>query len=586
MTDRITILYGSETGNAEEYAKYLKQRLRSYNLKAKLSTLDGFPLKQLITDTDYLIIICSTTGQGELPRNAKSFMKFILKKKLPHDLFQHLHFTTFGLGDSSYVKYNYAIKKIHARMTQLGCQELSPRCEADEMSPEGVDGFYLEWETQLIAALSQKISVVKQIDDQVVPIPEFKVIMGKSKEDEAKAFVEANTKALSDNSILPKIYNNLRHGTVFANERITAKDHFQDVRHIKIKSKDLDYKVGDTISLYPCNFDEDVQALLELQPQWLAIADKQLRVKNLIDQEIHITLRSLIKYHLDIMSIPRRSFFSMLWRFCDNSTEDGQREQDKLREFGAFDDPEELYNYANRPRRLILETITEFSNLNIPVSYILDLIPLIKPRMFSIASRPNADEVELVVAIVEYKTILRRTRKGLCTRWLKSLEPGDEIVFSFDKSPFVIDKDNPIIMVAPGTGVAPMKSLIDNLLYQNSTREMFLFFGCRFEERDHLIKNFWEKVPNLHIMNCFSRDTESKYKYVQDALIDQASLVGDLVCNQNAKIFVCGSSGKMPREVKLTFVEIIKRFLKVDDTQAQLFVNALEDTGRYKEDAW
>lgn len=586
MTDRITILYGSETGNAEEYAKYLKQRLRSYNLKAKLSTLDGFPLKQLITDTDYLIIICSTTGQGELPRNAKSFMKFILKKKLPHDLFQHLYFTTFGLGDSSYVKYNYAIKKIHARMTQLGCQELSPRCEADEMSPEGVDGFYLEWETQLIAALSQKISIVKQIDDQVVPIPEFKVIMGKSKEDEAKAFVEANTKALSDNSLLPKIYNNLRHGTVFANERITAKDHFQDVRHIKIKSKDLDYKVGDTISLYPCNFDEDVQALLELQPQWLAIADKQLRIKNLIDQEIHITLRSLIKYHLDIMSIPRRSFFSMLWHFCDNGTEDGQREQDKLREFGAFDDPEELYNYANRPRRLILETITEFSNLNIPVSYILDLIPLIKPRMFSIASRPNADEVELVVAIVEYKTILRRTRKGLCTRWLKSLEPGDEIVFSFDKSPFVIDNDSPIIMVAPGTGVAPMKSLIDNLLYQNSTQEMFLFFGCRFEERDHLIKNFWEKVPNLHIMNCFSRDAESKYKYVQDALIDQASLVGDLVCNQNAKIFVCGSSGKMPREVKLTFVEIIKRFLKVDDAQAQLFVNALEDTGRYKEDAW
>ena len=122
----------------------------------------------------------------------------------------------------------------------------------------------------------------------------------------------------------------------------------------------------------------------------------------MVDEEQFITLRNLIKYHLDIMSIPRRSFFAVLWHFCDSSTEDGKREQEKLREFGSFSDPEELYNYANRPRRLILETLTEFkNNLTIPVSYILDLIPLIKPRMFLIASRSSETEIEVVVAIVD-----------------------------------------------------------------------------------------------------------------------------------------------------------------------------------------
>ncbi|KAI3402415.2 TAH18 [Candida oxycetoniae] len=591
MSDRITILYGSSTGNAEEYARYLKQRLGGYNFRAKLSSLDEFPLKNLILNTDYLIIICSTTGQGELPRNAKRFMKFILKKKLPNDLFQNLSLTSFGLGDSSYEKFNYAIKKIHARMMQLGCRELSPRCEADEMSPEGIDGYYLAWETQLINALLTAFPFAnKTISDTTVPMPEYKISIDK---------IATTTTKSPETSLLSKIFNeNFYSGIIKSNERITSENHFQDVRYIKIESQDLKYSVGDTISLYPCNFDSDVQSLLELQPHWLEIADKSLYVRNLVKDGIHITLRDLIKYHLDIMSIPRRSFFNVLWHFCDATNEEGERERNKLREFGAFDDPEELYNYSNRPRRSILETLADFkNNLNIPVSYILDLIPLIKPRLFSIASRPSENEIELIVAVVEYKTIIRKVRRGLCTRWLKSLKAGDSIEFSFVKSPFDVF-NAPVIMVSPGTGIAPMKALIDEILHKKQQQqssvssvssplqEMYLFFGCRFEEKDYLIKTFWGKSSHLHIYNCFSRDQNSKYKYVQDALIDQFKLVGDLIYNQGARIFVCGSSGKMPREVKLTFAEIIKRFCNITEEEAHKYILNLENTGRYKEDAW
>lgn len=582
MSEEITILYGSETGNAEEYAKYLKQRLRYYNLKSVCTAMDEYPLKNLITHTKYLIIICSTTGQGEIPRNAKKFMKFILKKKLPLDFFQHIELTSFGLGDSSYTKYNYAIKKIHARLAQLGCQELSPRCEADEISPEGLDGYYVEWETELIAALLKKFPNAGKKNEETVPMPEYRVNVAKQE-----------VKQLDSNILLSRIANGgLKVGKVVENERLTAADHFQDVRNFVISSEGLQYLPGDTISLFPCNFDEDVEMLLELQPHWLKIADKPLQVNKLPTVEggfiENMTLRSLIKYHLDIISIPRRSFFSLLWHFIDPSTPDGQREQEKLREFGSLDEPEDLYDYANRPRRLILETLLEFqNNLTIPVSYILDLFPLIKPRIFLIASRPSSSEVELVVAIVEYKTIIRKIRRGLCTRWLKNLNFGDEVLFSVQKSSFKYDDKQPIIMVAPGTGVAPMKSLIDDILSKQSDQELYLFFGCRYQEKDNLVKSFWTgQYPNLHVFNCFSRDLDSQFKYVQDGLFSQYELIGRLLMEEKAKIFVCGSSGKMPREVKITFVEIIKKYSGMNEEESQSFIFSLEDNSRYKEDAW
>ncbi|EGW33630.1 uncharacterized protein SPAPADRAFT_135972 [Spathaspora passalidarum NRRL Y-27907] len=581
MSDQITILYGSETGNAEEYARYLHYRLRRMNLKPTLSQLDEYPLKQLITNTTHLIVICSTTGQGELPRNSKKFMKFILKKKLPYDLFQHLRLTTLGLGDSSYTKFNYAIRKIHARLVQLGCQELSPRCEADEMSAEGTDGYYQEWENQLIEALQKDFPKATGINEDLLLMPQYKV--------------STKAQSLEQDFAQLKVSPDLQAGTVVSNDRITTPDHFQDVRDFRIKSTDLDYLPGDTVSLYPANMDEDVEALLQSQPTWLKIADKPLTISSPPKIEggfiPNLTLRKLIKYHLDIISIPRRSFFSLLWHFVDPSTEDGQREQEKLQEFSNFEDPELLYDYANRPRRSILETVVEFeNNLTIPVNYVLDLFPLIKPRMFSIASKPSSTELELVVAIVEYKTIIRRIRRGLCTRWIKSLKPGDLVRFSIQKSSFNYRNENsapPIIMVAPGTGVAPMKSLIGQVLSEQTNQELYLFFGCRFKDKDHLIDTFWpESYPNLHIFNCFSRDKDSKYKYVQDALFDQYKLMGDLILNENAKIFVCGSSGKMPREVKLTFAEIVKKYSNISDEEAQRYIISLEDNGRYKEDAW
>ncbi|WPK24599.1 hypothetical protein PUMCH_001878 [Australozyma saopauloensis] len=579
----VTILYGSETGNAQDFAHYLGRKLRYYSLRPTVSSLDEYDPRKLVTETRYLIVLCSTTGQGEFPRNLQKFIKFLLRKRLPKDLLNHVKFTTFGLGDSSYPKFNFAIKKIHTRLLQLGCTELSARCESDEMSPEGIDGYFAEWVEKLVPALTGQFPRLFQIDDHTLLPPEYKIDVSPDSADVASGEDLALTRSL-----------NLHRGRVLENHRITAADHFQDVRHIVIESDSvLLYSPGDTLALYPPNDDRSVELLLQLQPHWLAVADKPLKISSdveveggLISQE-HMTLRNLIKYHLDVSSIPRRTFFGLLFHFVDDSTDDGKREKEKLYDFSKLEESEDLYDYANRPRRLILETIMEFeTNLKIPVEYIVDLIPLIKVRLFLIASKPSPNSVEIAVAIVEYKTMLRRIRRGLCTKWLKQLQPGTPLVFSVHLSNISFGDDllekPPVLMIAPGTGIAPMKSLIEK---EAGNRSLVLFQGFRETQKDYLFQSVWEplvQLSTLQVYNAVSREAGAKHKYVQDRLFAEKDLVRSLIVDEKAIVFVCGSSGNMPRQVRITLVEILRGSV----TDPEQYLLDMENGGRYIQETW
>lgn len=591
----VTILYGTETGNSQDYAQCLAKKLKFLQLNTTLQNLNEFPLKNLVTETEYLVIVCSTTGQGELPRNAKRFMKFLLKKKLPNDLLSHIKLTTLGLGDSSYPKFNYGIRKIHTRLLQLGCAEFCPRCEADEQSPEGVDKFYQEWESNVVEALRKEIPNLKELEEGTLLPAEYPIEILRDSPD-------LNTIEIGSEVSLSRANNfpGIVKGKLKSNKRVTAKDHFQDVRHIIIESEELKYNPGDTVALYPQNDPQSVELLIKLQPHWVPIADKPLRIHGnypvieggLIGDK-YMTLRSLFTFHIDLMSIPRRSFFMTLWHFSDPSTDDGAREQERLKEFSNIDEAEELYDYANRPRRLILEVILEFQeNLKIPIEYILDLFPTIKPRLFLIASRPSKTQVELLVAIVEYKTVIRRIRRGLCTKWLKLLNENDDILFNIHKAGMnfkVNDEKPPIIMIAPGTGIAPMKSLIEHVSQLDSKQDLYLFYGCRYKEKDYIFGDRWNELcseKKLHIFTCFSRDKDSKIKYVQHAVYEQLNLIGDLLCNKQAIVYLCGSSGNMPREVRSTLQDIISKFAALSEEGANRYLLEMENNGRYIQETW
>lgn len=585
MDRSIAVLYGSETGNAQDFAETLTRRLELLHFKVHLSSLDDFDLKNLLS-IRILIVLCSTTGQGEFPKNARKFWKFMLKKKLPNDLLNHLYFTTFGLGDSSYPKFNWAIKKLHNRILQLGGVEFSKRAESDEQSSQGTDGYYIEFQNLLVQNLNQKFPLPEGLapisEDDLLP-PKYNISIDLKK---PKRKTDTNYKEIA----LTRSDGNLKVGTVRSNKRITTEGHFQDVRHFSIQDEEstLSYSPGDTVSLYPTNDPKEVEALIQIQ-EWTEIADRRVNITGdhpIIDGGLikTPTLRSLITHHLDLKAIPRRSFFALLWHFASD-----EREREKLKEFSSYKDPEELYNYANRPRRSILETIQEFFSVKIPIEYLLDLFPVIKPRLFSISSAPSSNKVDLTIAIVQYKTMIRRIRKGLCTSWLKTINEGDKVIFKIEKNNLKFPQpDVPIIMIAPGTGVAPMRSLIHQRVFdfKANNKNLYLFFGNRYHDKDFLYQEEWKELVDQERLSLFTAFSRENGGYVQDQLYLESQLIAELLTHGNAVIYVCGSSGKMPNQVRLTFETILQETKGLTKEQSKQYLLELETNNRYLQETW
>ena len=236
---------------------------------------------------------------------------------------------------------------------------------------------------------------------------------------------------------------------IIANERVTPKTHWQDVRHLKLEaSTSCPYMPGDVLTIYPKNFPSDVNHFLALMG-WSSIADVALHftpsssstpstasppVPNL-PRYSKLTLRNLLTNHLDILSIPRRSFFAQLAHY---TSDDFHRE--RLLEFTNPEYIDELYDYTTRPRRSILEVLQEFESVKIPWQCVCSIIPTLRGRQFSIASAAESDtdkagktKIELLVAIVKYKTIIKRIRQGIATRYIASLTAGQEITVTISK---------------------------------------------------------------------------------------------------------------------------------------------------------
>jgi sulfite reductase alpha subunit-like flavoprotein len=426
--------------------------------------------------------------------------------------------------------------------------------------------------------------------------------------------------------------------TLAANDRVTAQDHFQDVRHIRLESNQrVDYAPGDILTIYPQNAKEDVDQTLQILG-WTDVADVPLRFNvnsqfqgkitapspSSFSKDGNMTLRSLLTKHLDLNAIPRRSFFSLIMHF---TTDEFQKI--RLQEFTDPQYTDELFDYTTRPRRSILEVLQEFDTLKIPWAWAATVIPPMRGRQFSISSggklKSNDDNnstcFELLVAIVKYKTVIRKIRRGTCTRYLESLPLGSQLNVTLVKGTLGIssaDLHRPIVMISPGTGVAPMRSLIwERLQWQRNlaitsestnisstdtsigttrdpnnqstpTGQNLLIFGSRSRHADFFFANEWDELKQalpLTVLPAFSREQEDKV-YVQDVVRRNAALICNLVHQQDAIVYVCGSSGKMPLAVREALVDVFTTAYLGGRRGQEEYLRIMEKDGRYKQETW
>ncbi|KAF9354689.1 NADPH-dependent diflavin oxidoreductase 1 [Mortierella sp. AD094] len=469
---RILFLYGSQTGCAQDVAENAAREARRMHFSATVSAMDDYDRSLLIRE-QFVVFIASTTGQGEEPDNMKKFWKFLLRKSHPSDALDHMEYTVFGLGDSSYIKFNWPAKKLYKRLLQLGATPFYEPAYADDQHYLGLDGTLGPWLTGLWKVALEKYPIpahLKIIPQDVIFQNSFSLVF-----DSKDTPITDSQQQISVTE--PIIDFNKEPGsflaTLMGNNRITDPKHSQDVRHIEVLIKDPvfpGYHPGDVLNLRPRNLGKDVNEFLEYNG-WTNIADDPFTIiENLSDHTLpkHIprrqTLRSLLTNHLNVFSTPRTSFFQLLVHFTDN-----EDEKEKLREFVSPAGQDDLYTYSHRVRRTIFEVLKDFKDVKVPLNYLLDLFPVIMPRSFSIASAPlasvseqhqqqlengeaknvkgntgvihttNGDvalgdvegelewKIDLCVAIVYYKTKLWKWRTGVCTKWLKSLQAAEDI---------------------------------------------------------------------------------------------------------------------------------------------------------------
>ncbi|ROT39449.1 riboflavin synthase domain-like protein [Sodiomyces alkalinus F11] len=607
----VLVLYGSETGNSQDIAEELGRTVQRLHFKTKVDEMNAIKLSETLRYT-LVIFVLSTTGQGDMPQNSLIFWKSLLRKKLAPGCMGTLKFTTFGLGDSSYPRFNWAVRKLHKRLGQLGAEEFYSRGEGDEQDDDGIDEAFLPWSTGLRAKLLEQYPLpdgLTPIPDEALLPPRYTLPIGAHVNlrnvHEPDGFDEVGRRELFrrienlgvlevvrdstpevpflENPAAKSHYHPppLSAGAVMAtpdsvlaildaNDRVTPAGHWQDVRLIRLelyhfRPEPLSIHPGDCVRLYPRNSPEDVDRLIKCM-DWADVADRPLDLEAIggelatgLYTDRHTTLRRLLTENLDITAIPRRSFLEAISHHCTDVNH-----KERLVEFSKVDYVDEYYDYATRPRRTILEVLEDFQSVKIPPAYALDVFPIIRGRDFSIASiRPSpsahpgatanspytAYTVELLVALVKYQTVLRKIRTGLCSRYLTSLSVGAPVLAAHKPSLTRLNgplhAQRPLCALATGTGIAPVRALVQERLSYDKSGRAVLFFGNRSREKDYYFADEWAALPTekLRVFTAFSRDQKEKI-YIQDIVRQKADVVAELV-REDAIFIVCGGSSKM-----------------------------------------
>ncbi|KAM3600489.1 uncharacterized protein V6R79_024271 [Siganus canaliculatus] len=587
----LCVLYGSQTGTAQDTAQRIARQAQRRQLQVHVLPLDNYNVANLISEC-LVVFVCATTGQGDPPDNMKNFWRFIFRKSLPASSLNRLDCAVLGLGDSSYPKFNFVAKKLQKRLVQLGASMVLPVGLADDQHELGSDAVIDPWLTsfwQKVFALYPSLADVIPLreDELLPPTYTFHFL------EDVKETADDRLRISSEQSIPSQAQPFL--SRLVSNRRVTDISHFQDVRLIEfdITGSNIEFAAGDVVMIYPRNTPDNIQQfcqMLRLNPgaRFTLRATGNTAVPSRLPQPC--TMHHLVERYLDISAVPRRSFFELLSTFATN-----ELEREKLMEFSSAAGQDELHSYCNRPRRTALEVLADFPHTaaELKVDYLLDLFPEIQPRSFSIASSLQAHphRIQVLVAVVRYKTKLYKPRTGLCSTWLASLDPEQGEVFVplwVKKGTLKFPKeDTPVILVGPGTGVAPFRSALQERFAQGKNANV-LFFGCRSETKDFYFSSEWEemiKAGYLTLFTAFSRDQEDKV-YVQHRVKENGRLLWDLITNKNACFYIAGNAKDMPASVRDALKGLFQQEGGMSPDDADHMLAAMERSGRLQSETW
>lgn len=669
---RFLLIFGSVTGKAESIAELIAEEAIKRGFAPDLQNMDGVGKSFDLSKEKVVVMVSSTTGDGDQPENAERLWRKIKKRSLPLDHLAHIQFTILGLGDSNYTQFCNGPKTLHSRFLDLGAQSFYEPDWADD--GVGLELVVEPWIENLWSALEKVLNITaKPVQSSV------KGLIPKS--DKSKTTIEESTThsktkimaltlselsdklegiSLSNESSIASILKdeNLEVSTKFSEPSLpghylqvdfvesealpeekesgpaypqanTRVEEVPIVDIVKLTSDprvkraylvtldlsgtELDVKPGDSIGVICPNPENEVDLLLrrlELSDQSESrlklSADPNGTKKNAKISDFlksATTLRHLFTSVLDIRSVPKKPLIRVLAEYTSNPHERNVLSYLCSREGGT------AYLSQIRGNQLcLLDILLALPSCQPPLSRLMEQLPRLMPRPYSSASTMKQKRVDFVFNTVDFERGNRRmfARRGLCTGWLEDLysqsaEKRSKIqVYGRSNQNFRYPEDlsTPVIMIGPGTGVAPFRGFLrwrEERKIQNGDAPLgpaWLFTGCRHKEADFLFSCDWKTwLDNgtlTRISSCFSRDDpQSNVRYVQHELKNNFKDVLEFMeLDSKATIFVCGDARNMAKDVQQALVDGLATHKGIDKAQAQSIMADWIMAKRYLQDIW
>ncbi|WNC71696.1 assimilatory sulfite reductase (NADPH) flavoprotein subunit [Thalassotalea psychrophila] len=543
---KLTILFGSQTGNAKAVAQQVHAEAVSQGINASLVNMADYKPKSLKSET-HILIVASTNGEGEAPDDAMALHEFLASKRAPK--LDSLQYSVLALGDSSYEYFCQTGKDFDERLAKLGAKRISERidCDVDYIAQAKA------WQEENLKHVAETLV---SSTAEVVHLPLGNV-----------AIAEGASTYSKENPFL---------ATIVANQKITGRDSNKVVQHIEIdlEGSGITYQPGDALGIWPVNDQPLLAAItnalnLDLT-EFVTVNSEEVSLQLALQEKLEVTGLSKV-------------VITKWAELANNQTlTDLLTDADNLRDF--------INN------KQLIDLITTYP-ATLSAQTLVDSLASLTPRLYSIASSQEEveEEVHLTVGLVDY---VEQTTEGVVRRLgsasgflIERLQEDDQVkVFIEHNNNFRLPEntDTPIIMVGPGTGVAPFRAFLQQREAQEANGDNWLVFGDQTFTQDFLYQVEWQSYLKSGVLSrldvAFSRDQAEKV-YVQHKLKANGKELFSWLEN-GAHFYICGDMSRMAKDVHQTLVEIVSEHGNKTVEQAEDYLKQLRINKRYQKDVY
>ncbi|MGN7356486.1 assimilatory sulfite reductase (NADPH) flavoprotein subunit [Paenibacillus sp. SAF-054] len=541
----VTILYGSQTGNCSGLAQKISKKLTEQGAQVTVSSMSDFKPNGL-KKVQNLLIIVSTHGEGEPPDNAISFYEFLHGKRAPQ--LEGLSYSVLALGDTSYEFYCQTGKDFDKRLEELGGIRLAERvdCDVDFDEPAA------EWMNEVAKALGAG---------------------------SGSGVTGSQTAAQSAVAVTESEYSrtNPFQAEILENLNLNGRGSDRETRHLEIslEGSGLQYEPGDSLGIYPENHPDLVDELIgamEWNPEESVTINKsgdQLKLRDAL----------LRHYEISVLTKPLITQAAVL------------SSSQQLKDLIGTGHELELKAYLEE--RDLLDLVRDYQLKGIPAQSFAGILRKLPARLYSIASSSKAypDEVHVTVRAVRYDAH-GRGRYGVCSVQLaERLASGDSLPVYIQHNPnfkLPVNPDTPVIMIGPGTGVAPFRAFLGEREESGAEGKTWLFYGDQHFSTDFLYQTEWQRWLKDGVLTrmdvAFSRDTDRKV-YVQHRMLERSRELYEWL-KEGASIYVCGDEKNMAHDVHATLAAILEQEGGLSPEEAAEYLLQMQQEKRYQRDVY